>query len=88
MDNINVVPDSIVLLSLSMITLSGEVLVDGAPANRVILIYKNGSTSALAVTSSNADTGLWGITVVGHANDRFRVVKVGESENSEIFENI
>lgn len=85
---VHILPKKIVLVWSQTFTLSGNVTVDSTPAERNILIYKNGSADAYGTTVSDSN-GDWSHEVVGNANDKFRIVIVGESgEYSKIFEDV
>ena len=75
-------------LQIATVTLSGNVTSDTAPVVRQVLVYKNRDTALYSSTTSDSG-GNWSVAVVGNANDRFRVIIVGEpGENSAIVEDV
>lgn len=82
-------PPLVLVGALATSTIAGTVTVDGNPAARVVLIYKNNDYNLLASTVSDPDTGVWSVEVAAGVNDRLRVVCVGGAgENSQVFDQI
>lgn len=84
-----IISDNAVLCRLRTAVISGTVTVNGAPASRDILAYKNDDNNIYASTRSSGADGIWEIEVIGNHNDRFRVICVGDDgENSQIYEHV
>ena len=70
-----------------IITLSGLVYVEGSPASRRVLVYKESTGLLAAKTISDSATGAWSISLCDNANDKYFAVCVADSDsrNSEVF---
>jgi hypothetical protein len=72
-----------------VIVFSGNVLSNELPVARAIHIHKNRGINAQYFGTSDGATGDWSIEVSGNANDRFRVIIIGNpGEFSKIFEDV
>lgn len=76
--------------TVKVLTLSGTVEVDGSPAVRNLIIYKNSTSwSSPFYVTSEAD-GTFTVDIPGGSNDQFTVICYGKTtdENSAIFSHI
>lgn len=92
--NAIIIDDSIIIIPIRMVIFSGTVKdSDNNNVERDILFYKH-DNNLLTQTRSNAEDGVFSLSVPCGSNDRIRVIAVGgsdptdNSENSAIFDNI
>lgn len=89
MAGFKIVPYTFLAAGVSRGLLAGTVSSNGAPASRLVKIFKNNDITQSDAVYSDETTGAFSFSVDANENDRWRVEAIGApGENSQVFERV